>query len=190
MPLYEYSCRKCATIFEALFLPGRETTLTCPSCSSTDVERQISLFAVDSESTRKANLEAGRRHLEPVGAALRDLYLERPVLGRHGRERRAVAGDLDDHPGDRPLAGRDDGPADHTALLGRPLLLPAGGERGARDGEHQRGGRAQGRNGAKGRKAARPLRPFAPLRLCARPSNQSPSTCFAIVAICMFEVPS
>jgi putative FmdB family regulatory protein len=63
MPLYEYSCRKCATIFEALLLPGRETSLTCPSCSSADVERQVSLFAVDSDSTRKANLEAGRRHL-------------------------------------------------------------------------------------------------------------------------------
>ena len=64
MPLYEYSCKKCATIFEALLLPGRETTLTCPSCSSADVERQISLFAVDSDSTRKANLEAGRRRLK------------------------------------------------------------------------------------------------------------------------------
>ena len=63
MPLYEYSCRKCATIFEALFLPGRDTTLSCPSCSCTDVERQVSLFAVESDSTRKANLEAGRRHL-------------------------------------------------------------------------------------------------------------------------------
>jgi putative FmdB family regulatory protein len=64
MPLYEYSCRGCGTIFEALLRPGRDTTLSCPSCSSTDVERQVSLFAVDSESTRKANLEAGRRHLK------------------------------------------------------------------------------------------------------------------------------
>jgi putative FmdB family regulatory protein len=64
MPLYEYSCRKCATVFEALLLPGRDTTPSCPSCSSADVERLISLFAVDSESTRKANLDAGRRHLK------------------------------------------------------------------------------------------------------------------------------
>ena len=64
MPLYEYNCRACHTSFEALLLPGRETTLSCPSCSSVDVERQVSLFAVDSESTRKANLEAGRRHLK------------------------------------------------------------------------------------------------------------------------------
>ena len=64
MPLYEYSCRGCATIFEALLLPGRATTPLCPSCSSADVERLVSLFAVDSDSTRKANLEAGRRHLK------------------------------------------------------------------------------------------------------------------------------
>jgi putative FmdB family regulatory protein len=64
MPLYEYSCRACETIFEALLLPGRETTLACPSCASADVERIVSLFAVDSASTRKANLEAGRRRLK------------------------------------------------------------------------------------------------------------------------------
>ena len=63
MPLYEYSCRACAKAFEALILPGRDTTVSCPSCSSVDVERLISLFAVDSDSTRKANLESGRRHL-------------------------------------------------------------------------------------------------------------------------------
>ena len=63
MPLYEYSCRACKTVFEALLLPGRETTLSCPSCAGTDVERQVSLFAVDSDATRKSNLEAGRRHL-------------------------------------------------------------------------------------------------------------------------------
>ena len=64
MPLYEYSCRACAKVFEALILPGRDTTLSCPSCSSVDVERLISSFAVDSDSTRKSNLEAGRRHLK------------------------------------------------------------------------------------------------------------------------------
>ena len=63
MPLYEYSCRACAKVFEALILPGRDTNLSCPSCSSVDVERLISSFAVDSDSTRKSNLEAGRRHL-------------------------------------------------------------------------------------------------------------------------------
>ena len=74
MPLYEYSCRACATIFEALLLPGRDTTPSCPACSSADVERLISSFAVNSDSTRKANLEAGRRHLrkEQVDKAVAD----------------------------------------------------------------------------------------------------------------------
>lgn len=63
MPLYEYTCRACAATFETLVRPPATTTPTCPSCQSTDVEQLVSLFAVASESTRKANLEAGRRHL-------------------------------------------------------------------------------------------------------------------------------
>jgi putative FmdB family regulatory protein len=61
MPLYEYSCRVCSLTFEALV--RNATTPPCPSCQSPDVERLLSLFAVTSDSTRKANLEAGRRHL-------------------------------------------------------------------------------------------------------------------------------
>jgi putative FmdB family regulatory protein len=61
MPLYEYECRQCGHSFEALV---RGSALpACPSCQGTDLERLLSLFAVDSESTRKANLAAGRRHL-------------------------------------------------------------------------------------------------------------------------------
>jgi putative FmdB family regulatory protein len=62
MPLYEYICRGCGHEFEALVRDAR--TPPCPSCQNEDVERQPSLFAVSSESTRKANLEAGRRHLK------------------------------------------------------------------------------------------------------------------------------
>ena len=60
MPLYEYICRGCGHAFEALV--RNSIAPACPSCESADVERQISLFAVSSESTRKANLEAGKRH--------------------------------------------------------------------------------------------------------------------------------
>ena len=62
MPLYEYTCRGCSHTFEALVRDSK--TPVCPSCQSPDVERQVSLFAVSSETTRKANLEAGRRHLK------------------------------------------------------------------------------------------------------------------------------
>jgi putative FmdB family regulatory protein len=74
VPLYEYSCHGCGATFEALVRPPDTTAPACPSCRSTEVERLISLFAVDSESTRKANLEAGRRHLrkEQVEKAVAD----------------------------------------------------------------------------------------------------------------------
>jgi putative FmdB family regulatory protein len=74
VPLYEYSCHACGATFEALIRPPDATVPACPSCRSADVERLISLFAVDSDSTRKANLEAGRRHLrkEQVDKAVAD----------------------------------------------------------------------------------------------------------------------
>jgi putative FmdB family regulatory protein len=60
MPLYEYTCRSCGHFFELLV--RHDTVPTCPSCSSQELERELSLFAVDSEQTRKNNLAAGRRH--------------------------------------------------------------------------------------------------------------------------------
>jgi putative FmdB family regulatory protein len=52
MPIYEYRCRACARAFEALVL--RADTPACPGCASTDLERLVSLFAVDSDGTREA----------------------------------------------------------------------------------------------------------------------------------------
>jgi putative FmdB family regulatory protein len=72
MPLYEYTCRGCRHTFEALV---RDATVpVCPACQNPDVERLLSLFAVDSKATRQANLAAGRRHLrkEQVDKAVAD----------------------------------------------------------------------------------------------------------------------
>ena len=60
MPLFEYTCRGCGAFFELLV--RHDTVLACPACQSPDLEKALSLFAVDSDSTRKANLNAGRRH--------------------------------------------------------------------------------------------------------------------------------
>lgn len=59
MPMYEYTCRGCGAFFELLV--RHDTVPACPTCKSEDLERALSLFAVDSAGTRKANLEAGRR---------------------------------------------------------------------------------------------------------------------------------
>ena len=59
MPIYEYECRGCGHQFEFLVLP--KTTARCPSCEGEDLERMLSLFAVSSEGTRQANLDAARK---------------------------------------------------------------------------------------------------------------------------------
>ncbi len=53
MPLYEYRCGACALQFEALVRTG--ATPSCPACASTELERLISMFAVNSDGTRQAN---------------------------------------------------------------------------------------------------------------------------------------
>jgi putative FmdB family regulatory protein len=51
MPLYEYRCRGCAHAFEALI--RADDAPACPSCGATDLERLVSMFAVDSDGTRQ-----------------------------------------------------------------------------------------------------------------------------------------
>lgn len=59
MPIYEYACRGCGHHFEAL-VRGSEVP-ECPACSSQDIERLLSMFAVSSDSTRSRALKDGRR---------------------------------------------------------------------------------------------------------------------------------
>jgi putative FmdB family regulatory protein len=49
MPLFEYSCRDCDNHFELLV---RESTkLECPKCTSTKLDKQLSVFAVSAPSS-------------------------------------------------------------------------------------------------------------------------------------------
>jgi len=44
MPLFEYECRACGTQFEYLTRDGQSPA--CPSCASTQLQKQLSVFAV------------------------------------------------------------------------------------------------------------------------------------------------
>jgi len=44
MPLFEYACRACGHHFE--FLTRADKTAACPACTSADLEKQLSAFAV------------------------------------------------------------------------------------------------------------------------------------------------
>lgn len=43
MPIYEYACPGCGNEFEALV--RSDTVPACPRCGSTQIERQLSVFA-------------------------------------------------------------------------------------------------------------------------------------------------
>jgi putative FmdB family regulatory protein len=77
MPLHEYKCRSCSHVFEALVRGSDQPA--CPSCQSTDLEKLLSLFAVDSQATRQSNLEAGKKHI-------RKEQLDRKVADREAIE--------------------------------------------------------------------------------------------------------
>lgn len=46
MPIYEYKCKNCGTIFEFLYGLGEEETIACRNCGSRGVERIMSAAAV------------------------------------------------------------------------------------------------------------------------------------------------
>jgi putative FmdB family regulatory protein len=59
MPLYEFRCKNCEHEFEALVRTGDVTQ--CPSCHRQDLERLLSIFAVDSAERRQASAKDSRR---------------------------------------------------------------------------------------------------------------------------------
>ena len=59
MPIYEYACRSCNHQFERLVRSG--DTPVCAECGSAELERVLSLPAVNSEGTRARALAAAKR---------------------------------------------------------------------------------------------------------------------------------
>ena len=52
MPIFEYRCCACREEFETLAL-GSSAPADCPSCSSAELERVLSISSVSSDSTRR-----------------------------------------------------------------------------------------------------------------------------------------
>jgi len=70
MPIYEYACRKCEHIFEALVQNGE--TVECPNCHAGQLERLLSLPArpVSATSISPCNADPS---LPPCGPMCRRL---------------------------------------------------------------------------------------------------------------------
>jgi putative FmdB family regulatory protein len=65
MPLYDYLCHACDHTFELLVL--KQTVPRCPSCGGQDLEKQLSLPAIRSETTRALALKAARKRDQKRG---------------------------------------------------------------------------------------------------------------------------
>lgn len=57
MPIYEYACSDCGRRFEALVRSG--TVPGCPQCGSTELEKQLSVFATAASTAESASAMAG-----------------------------------------------------------------------------------------------------------------------------------
>lgn len=67
MPIYEYVCKSCEHHFEALVRSSTSPDPKCESCGGTNVERQISLPAVKTETTKAASMRAAKKRDEKQG---------------------------------------------------------------------------------------------------------------------------
>jgi putative FmdB family regulatory protein len=65
MPIYDYECRDCTHRFD-LLVRGM-TIPACPACKSQDLERLLSLPAVQSEGTKDLALRAARKRDAKLG---------------------------------------------------------------------------------------------------------------------------
>ena len=67
MPIFEYSCKGCGTQFETLVRPNSAAP-ACPSCSSADLEKLISMPAIKSETTHGLAMKAAQRRDKKAGS--------------------------------------------------------------------------------------------------------------------------
>jgi len=65
MPLFDFRCRACGHLFEALVRTGHAPA--CPSCQSQDLEKQPSTFAVSSAGSRAAAALKSRQKAAEIG---------------------------------------------------------------------------------------------------------------------------
>jgi putative FmdB family regulatory protein len=59
VPLFDFRCKTCGKVFEALVRPG--DTPRCPDCDATDLERQLATFALSTDERRAAAVRQSRQ---------------------------------------------------------------------------------------------------------------------------------
>jgi putative FmdB family regulatory protein len=88
MPVFEYKCRQCGHQFEYLLLHS-SPAVECPACQKHDLEQLISLCAISSEATRRANLSAA--HVKAAAVRSEKRHQMHADLHEHFEDRSSAA---------------------------------------------------------------------------------------------------
>jgi putative FmdB family regulatory protein len=83
MPLFEFRCRACGHVFEALVRPA-DGPRTCPTCQSGDLERLLTSFAVNTPERSRAAATVKREKAASV--ARRDNVAREREIDEHRKE--------------------------------------------------------------------------------------------------------
>ena len=64
MPIYEYKCRNCGNLFEKIVKLNESPD--CPECDSSDLEKQFTVAAVSTSTTRAKSFQTARARANSV----------------------------------------------------------------------------------------------------------------------------
>lgn len=81
MPIFEYKCGSCGEQFERLVLRSSPAP-ECPSCEGGDLEKVVSLTAVNSDHSRARALQGARERVGKV--RYEKEYEEHRTAHKHG----------------------------------------------------------------------------------------------------------
>ena len=84
MPLFDFRCRSCDHVFEALVRAQTPPPAACPSCGKGDLERLLASFAVSSAERTQAAATTKRRK-EATTAHRDNIAMEREI-DKHRKE--------------------------------------------------------------------------------------------------------
>jgi putative FmdB family regulatory protein len=83
MPLFEFRCRTCHDVFEALVRPT-DPPPHCPACQGVDLERLLTSFAVKTPERSQASASAKRA--QEAAVARRDNVAREREIDEHRKE--------------------------------------------------------------------------------------------------------
>jgi putative FmdB family regulatory protein len=82
VPLFDFRCKSCGNEFETLVRSGE--TPRCSACGATDLEKQLTTFALSTDERRAANVKKERKR--QIAGRKDALVAEEEYRQKHDKE--------------------------------------------------------------------------------------------------------